>query len=115
MAGRRTPQYLAVLKNFEKLRTALKETDGAEESLLTIFKSQGWLGALAKTKADELLTKALNKIENKAESYEVFIQMLQDVSGIEDAVEEIISALRLLWFTVWMLICNPGSEAVPDN
>ena len=91
MAGRRTPQYLTVQENLEKLRRALKATDGAEESLLTIFKSRGWLDQLAQTKADGLLTKALNKIENKAENYEVFIQMLMQVSGIEDDVEAITS------------------------
>ena len=92
MASRRTPQYLAVQKNLEKLRRVLKATDGAEESLLTIFKSRGWLDVLAQTKADGLLAKALNKIENKAENYEVFVQMLQAVPGIEYSVEEIISA-----------------------
>ena len=95
MAGRRSPQYLAVQESLEKLRRALKATDGAEESLLTIFKSRGWLDQLAQTKADGLLTKALNKIENKVENYEVFIQMLQEVSGIEDAVEAITSAYIL--------------------
>ena len=93
MASRRTPQYLTVQKNLEKLRRVLKATDGAEESLLTIFKSRGWLDQLAQTKADGLLTKALSKIENKAENYGVFIQMLQDAGIDEDnIVEEIISA-----------------------
>ena len=91
MAARRAPQYLAVQKNLLKLTRSLEGTDRAEKTLLDAFKAEGWLDQLSQTKANGLLTKALSKIENKAENYEVFIQMLQEVSGIEDAVEMITS------------------------
>ena len=89
MAGRRTPQYLAVQKNLDTLQRTLKATDDAGETLLTLFKVRGWLDQLVQTKADGLIKKALNKIENDVENYEVFIEMLKEVSGIEDAVEKI--------------------------
>ena len=94
MAGRRTPQYLAVQENLVMLQRTLRGTDEAEDSLLAIFKSRGWLDQLAKTKADGLIRKALSKIENKVENYELFIEMLQEVSGIDEAVGEITSELH---------------------
>ena len=92
MAARRTPQYLAVQKNLLKLTRSLEGTDRAEKTLLAAFKAEEWLDPLSQAKADGLLSKALSKIENKAENYEVFIQMLQEVSGIKEAVEAMTSA-----------------------
>ena len=43
MAGRRTPQYLAVQENLVVLQRTLRGTDEAEDSLLDIFRSRGWL------------------------------------------------------------------------
>ena len=89
MAGRRTPQYLAVQKNLVTLVRTLKATDDAKETLLTLFKVRGWLDQLVQTKADGLITKALDQIDNDVENYEVFIEMLKEVSCIEEAVKKI--------------------------
>ena len=93
MAGRRTPRYLAVQENLVVLQRTLRGTDEAEDSLLDVFKSRGWLDPLAKTKADGLIRKALSKIENEVENYDLFIEMLQEVPGIDEAVEKITSEL----------------------
>ena len=87
--ARKTPQYKAVLTNLDGLQRTLQETDGAEDSLLAKFKTKGWLALRANSRADAMITKALSKIENKVENYEVFIGMLMEVDGIEDAVEKI--------------------------
>ena len=89
MAGHGTPQYLVVQENQGVLGRALKGA-GAEKSLLTEFKSNGWVDQLANMEADELITNALTKIEIKVENYELFIEMLQKVIGIKDAVDKII-------------------------
>ena len=91
MAGCDTPQYLAVQKNQDILETALRGA-GAEKSLLTQFKSHGWVDQLANMKADELITNALTKIEIKVENYDVFIEMLRKVKGIKDVVDMIIGS-----------------------
>ena len=91
MAGCDTPQYLAVQKNQDILERALMGA-GAEKSLLTQYKSHGWVDQLANMKADELITNALTKIEIKVENYDVFIEMLRKIKGIKDVVDMIIGS-----------------------
>ena len=97
MASCDTPQYLAVQLYQGELVTALKGAK-AEKSLLTKFKSHGWVAQQANnTEADELITNALATIEMKAENYELFIEMLRKLSvkGIRDVVDMITGMLTV--------------------
>ena len=116
MAGCDTPQYLAVQKNQDILETALRGA-GAEKSLLTQFKSHGWVDQLANMKADELITNALTKIEIKVENYDVFIEMLRKVKGIKDVVDMIIGSnyfvsLQQIMISVSLHYCRTVSIKV---
>ena len=80
---RKSPQYKAVLSHLETLTTALRVTPGAEGSLLLKLQVLSWLPIGAEASAKELVTLALNRIENDVRDYEVFINMLKNIAAME--------------------------------
>ena len=88
-SSRISPQYKAVLSHLEDLTTALRVTSGAEISLLMKFQELSWLPIGAEASAKELVTLALNRIDNDVRDYDVFVNMLKNVTGIGQMVNKI--------------------------
>ena len=86
-SNRNSPHYKAVLSHLEALTTALRVTPGAEISLCLKFKELSWLPIVAEASANELVTLALNRIENDVRDYDVFIYMLRNITGMEQMVD----------------------------
>ena len=84
--SRNSPQYKAVLSHLEALTTALRVRPGAESSLLLKFKELSWLPIGTEASANELVTLALNRIENDVRDYDVFVRMLRNTAGMEQMV-----------------------------
>ena len=89
-SSRNSPQYKAVLSHLEVLTTALRVTPGAESSLRLKFQELSWLAIGAEASANELVTLALNRIENDVRNYDVFVHMLRNVTGMEQMVDIIL-------------------------
>ena len=85
MSGKKSPQYEAVRKNWTMLVGALN-VGSALSDLLREVRSMGWIDKTAKLDADGLVQMALNRIENNVGNYEVFIGMLKNVTGMDEAL-----------------------------
>ena len=91
--SRNSPQYKAVLSHLEALITALRVTPGAQSSLLLKLKELSWLPIGTEASAKELVTLALNRIENDVKDYDVFMCMLRNTAGMEQIVNTIAGKL----------------------
>ena len=94
-------QYRAVLSHLKALTTALRVTPGAESSLLLKFQELLWLATGAKASAKELVTLSLNRINNDFKDYDVFINMLRNLKGMEHMVNKMAGAFHSRY-----TICN---------
>ena len=93
MSNRNSLQYKAVLNHLEALTTALRVTPGAESSLRLKFQELSWLPIGAEASANELVPLALNRIENDTSDYEMFINILRNITGMEQLVNTITGKL----------------------
>ncbi|CAI8001635.1 hypothetical protein GBAR_LOCUS3229 [Geodia barretti] len=82
-AGVSTAQYKAVNENRVKLTRNIKATTDAEETLNDEFRRANWQDANSISNTRDMITKALNKIENDANQYVVFYGMLKDITGLD--------------------------------
>ena len=87
-------QYKAVLHNMETLRMTL----GAEDLLLK-FQEKEWLSIASQAKADELIRLALDRIKNDIKDYEVFISMLQAITGLSTVTSKITGIMYTCIYT----------------
>ena len=88
-SSRDSPQYKAVLSHLGTLTTTLRAIPDAESTLLQKFQELTWLSIGAKVSVKELVTLALNRIENDVKDYEVFINMLGAITGMKTVVNKI--------------------------
>ena len=93
MASR--PQYKAVLSHLEALTTTLRVTPGAVSSLLQKFQELTWLAIGAEASAKELVTLALNRIENDVKDFDVFMNMLGTIPGMKTVVDKITGIINV--------------------
>ena len=89
VTGCDTPQYRAVCKNLVPLVSTIKATPQALEDLQTHFKAKFWLSLTAKPDANDLAMQALNRITNNVKDYDVFMEMLSSVTGMDQIVGKI--------------------------
>ena len=90
MAVRKTQQYQAVLENWGVLVRNLK-AGRATGNLLREVRIKEWIDQTTELNADQLVQVVLNRIENNVKNYEVFIGMLNRVTGMDEAVRKITS------------------------
>ena len=74
----------------EDIIRSIKATPSAHTTLCTKFKVESWIDILAKCSEEELVQKALVKIEQDSSNFSTFVTMLRDTSGIDivEIVEE---------------------------
>ena len=97
-SGEDSPQYKAVLGQLRALGDALKITPDAQSSLQQEFQMKSWLSitVTSPASADQLIRTALTRIANDVKDYDVFIGMLQGVTGIKHIADKITSKLLLI-------------------
>ena len=78
----KTPEYIAVLDHLQQLTDRLKVLPGAEEALLVKFKMKHWVAITTKDH-DQLILLALDRIKEHAQDYRVFIDMLDNIEGMD--------------------------------
>ena len=86
-SGTQTAEYMKVKANMGTLIRTIKVTPTAVSSLTTKFVEKEWLAAHAKDiTANDLITLVLNRIKNNADEHELFIEMLNDIIGLDQIV-----------------------------
>ena len=84
-----TPEYDSVLKNMICIIDHLKVNGDAKERLILKFQEKSWIDITSMPKEDELIRKVLNRIREDAKEFLVFIEMLQDITGMDGIVDKL--------------------------
>ena len=75
--------------------TALKATPGATDMLTGMYKQKGWMNINEHLTEDLLVTLALDRIQQDPNQYDLFIDMLCDIPGMDLIVDRITSLSEL--------------------
>jgi hypothetical protein len=82
--GRTTAEYKKVKENMDGFIKAIQSIPDAVSSLTTKFMEAEWLPTYARDiTARNLITQALNRIENDADEHQVFLQMIRGITGTD--------------------------------
>ena len=92
--GIHTPQYMSVQRNYARLIGHLQINKEDKKSLFNKFVSEGWHIPADCPSENDLINIALKKIEDNPSQYGVFIDMLEQISGTKDIVEDIKGTLH---------------------
>ena len=84
-----TSEYTAVLGHLKQLTESLRAIPGAEEALLVEFKQKSWVGIAIRATAKQLLDLALVRIRKDVRECRVFIDMLNNIEGMDQVVSSI--------------------------
>ena len=83
--------YNKVRCNMSDIITALKSTPGATDELTGKYKQKGWLAITEYPTEDRLVNLALQRIKQDPKQYDMFIDMLRSISGMDLTVDRITS------------------------
>ena len=100
-SGRETKEYRSIEEHMEKIRTHLRVNKGAKESLTVQYEKRRWLDIGESPDAKELVDKVLERVLNDVGQYDVFIEMLKAIVGMDiiwNRIEGICSALILVYY-----------------
>ena len=87
--------YDSVRRNLSKITEALKATPGAKGHLIVLYMQHGWLNYITENPAeDELVSLALQRIKQDPNQYDLFIDMLRDIPGMDLIVAVLTRDLR---------------------
>ena len=84
--------YERVRCNMDDITSALKSTPGATDKLTGKYKQEGWMDINEHPTEDKLVTLALQRIKQDPKQYDLFIDMLRDIPGMDLTVNSITSS-----------------------
>ena len=79
--------YDNVCCNMSDIITALKLTPGATDKLTEKYKQEGWMAIAENPTENQLVTLALQRIKQDPKQYDMFIDMLRDIRGMDLTVQ----------------------------
>lgn len=62
---------------------------GARHSLLVQFQEQSWLAIGVEASVNDLMSVALNRIENDVKDYEMLLKIFENIPGMDQVVKRI--------------------------
>ena len=62
---------------------------GARHSLLVQFQEQSWLAIGVEASVNDLMSVALNRIENDVKDYEMLLKIFKNIPGMDQVVKRI--------------------------
>ena len=77
------------------ITSALKSTPGATDKLTGKYKQKGWMDINEQPTEDKLVTLALTRIKQDPNQYDMFIDMLRNIPGMDLTMDRITSCY--LW------------------
>ena len=83
--------YDRVLSNLVDITRTLKVLPSAQTELTQLYQQNRWMDITDKPNADELVTLALERIKGDPNQYDLFIAMLQGITGMENIAHKITS------------------------
>ena len=75
--------YYKVLNELDYITKTLKLISGAKDKLTRLYQQKEWLGIEARQAEEELVTLALNRIEQDPSQFDLFIDMLRNIEGMD--------------------------------
>ena len=84
--------YDKVLRNMDNIITTLTSTPGSTDKLTVKYKQKGWIATTENPTEDQLVTLALDRIKQDSNQYDLFIDMLRGISGMDLTVDRITSS-----------------------
>ena len=87
--GKCTEEYRSVRSNLSDIVRALQLTPSAKQTLRLKFIEKEWLGLHADPTEDVLVTQALGRIQSDVNQFEVFVEMLRDMEGMDQIVQNL--------------------------
>ena len=85
--GRNTAEYKKVKENMDGFIKAIQSIPDAVSALTTKFMEAEWLPTHAREiSANNLITQALNRIENDADEHQLFLSMIRGITGADQIV-----------------------------
>ena len=84
-------EFEKVLSIMDDIITALKATPGATDKLTGKYKQEGWMAFTENPTEDKLVTLALQRIKQDPNQYDLFIDMLRCIKGMDITVNKITS------------------------
>ena len=115
--------YDTILHKLSDIIKALKLNPGAREKLTSLYQQNEWLAIDESPVEDKLVRVALMRIEQDPDQFDLFIDMLCDIEGMDVIVNKLRGGeLRcsLCLYTYWTLcrkgnIRNPSCFIVHEN
>ena len=87
--------YSSVLRHMNGIIADLKTTPGAKRLLTLKYQQEQWIDITVHPTEDQLVTLALYRIQQDPNQYDVFIDMLRSIAGMELTVGRITSFSEL--------------------
>ena len=84
--GKETREYKSVRKNWRTINDHLRVNEGARRSLAAEYKENAWIDITYDPEVSEFTGLALNRIENDASQYRIFMGMLRNTEGMIDII-----------------------------
>ena len=81
-------EFDKVLSMMDDIITALKATPGATDKLTGKYKQEGWMAFTENPTEDKLVTLALQRIKQDPNQYDLFIDMLRCIKGMDITVNK---------------------------
>ena len=84
-------EYDKVHFNMNNIITTLKSTPDTTDMLTGMYKQKGWVNITVHLTEDQLVSLALDRIKQDPKQYDLFIDMLHDIPGMDLTVNSVTS------------------------
>ena len=88
-SGKQTSEYTRVRQSLGAITEVLDVNHDANQSLRQKFQEERWLSVGSDTEGEGLVTVALSRIKNDAGQFQQFIDMLNDIDGMDQIVKKL--------------------------
>ena len=85
-------EFDKVLSIMDDIISTLKATPGATDKLTGKYKQEGWMAFTENPTEDKLVSLALRRIKQDPNQYDLFIDMLRCIKGMDITVNKITSS-----------------------
>ena len=103
-SGRETKEYRSIEEHMDNIRRHLRVNEDAKESLTEQYKKKRWLDIGGSPDPKALVDKVLDRILSDAGQYDVFIEMLKAVFGMDIICKNIEGICSALVDLVYLLL-----------
>ena len=96
MTGKESKAYKTVLACNTNIVDCLKANSPAKETLIAEYKKRAWIDIAAIPSETELVTLVLDRISIDARQYNIFMEMLENIAGMNLIADKLKGSGRFL-------------------